>query len=53
MSRGEDEGSNKNNAGVWTWLVGNTDDMTVEECIEQAELLGRDDIVAKLKSQPE
>ncbi len=53
QSQGQDEGSDENNAGVWTWLVDNTDDMTVEERIEQAELLGRDDIVEQLKSQPE
>ena len=53
MSQGEDEGSDDNNAGVWTWLVDNTDGMTLEERIEQAELLGREDIVDHLRSQPE
>ena len=50
MSQGEDEGSDDNNAGVWTWLVDNTDGMTLEERIELAELVGRDDIVEQLQS---
>ena len=50
MSQSEYDGSDDNNAGVWTWLVDNTDGMTLEERIELAELVGRDDIVEQLQS---
>lgn len=48
---GEDEGSPENEAGIYEWLVDNTDDLPLAERIELAESLGRDDIVSVLKNE--
>lgn len=49
-AQGEDEGSPQNEAGVWEWLVGDTDGLPLEERIALAESLGRYDIVDAIDS---